>query len=185
MKNLDKVRESIIEAAEKYFSILGFEKTTLDDITGDNGRTKTSIYYHFKNKHEIFRSVIEKEFRDVRSQLEPLSDLRAYLRIRMEALQQQGAYRRYAVSRFSYGDNPVSRAVKDARSSFDQWEEGHIRTNVLRGIEEGLVSDKVSPDVFASTMINVFKALEGQFLCAEDKVPLLRTYEGISELMIR
>lgn len=185
MKNLDKVRESIIEAAEKYFSVLGFEKTTLDNITSDNGRTKTSVYYHFRNKHEIFKSVIEKEFATVRAGLEPLTDLRAYLRVRLEAIQRQGAYRRYATSRFYYGDNPVSRAVKEARSSFDEWEENHILAYVVQGIKDGAVSDKVSPKLFASTMVSILKAMEAEFFNSEDKDSVLRTYEGISELMIR
>ncbi|MDO5443545.1 MAG: TetR/AcrR family transcriptional regulator [Bacteroidia bacterium] len=194
MKNLEEVRNSIIEAAEKHFSILGFEKTTLDDITGENGRSKTSIYYHFKNKHEIFKSVIEKEFNEVRAELQKIIDdkergrvegMREYLRTRLETLQKQGAYKRFASSRFAYGENPVSKVVNDARKSFDMWERQYLELSITNGIEEGSIPGSISPQVFSNTLINVLKALEVQFFSSNDKEEVENTYKGMIELMVR
>lgn len=194
MKNLNEVRESIIEAAEKHFSLLGFEKTTLDDITGENGRSKTSVYYHFKNKHEIFKSVIEKEFNSVRDELQKVIDeggcdraecMKAYLRMRLESLRGQGAYRRFAASRFAYGDNPVSRVVSEARRAFDNWEKQYLELSISKGLEEGTVPASISPEVFSMTLINILKALEVQFFSSEDKTAIYDTYQGMIELMAR
>ena len=146
MKNIAEVRNNIIEAAEKHFSLLGFEKTTLDDITGENGKCKTSVYYHFKNKHEIFKSVIEKEFNSVREELQRVIDnegqnriegMRNYLRTRLESIQQQGAYKRFASSRFAFGENHVSRVVSDARKAFDNWEKNYLESTISEGLPEG------------------------------------------------
>lgn len=195
MKNLSEVRESIIEAAEKHFSTLGFEKTTLDDITGENGKSKTSIYYHFKNKHEIFKSVIEKEFSKVRADLQKVIDstsgqnhtecMRAYLHTRLESLQEQGAYRRFASSRFAYGDNLVSRAVAEAREPFDKWEKEYMEMTIRKGLAEGSIPGTISPEVFASTLINILKALEVQFFSSNGKEDVVSTYKGMIDLIVR
>lgn len=194
MKNLWEVRASIIDAAEKHFSILGFEKTTLDGITEVNGRSKTSIYYHFKNKHDIFKSVIEKEFNCVRADLQTILDsrnigrvelMRRYLRTRMESLQRQGAFKRFASSKFAYGENPVSRAVNEARSSFDNWEKEYLETSVRVGKVEGTIPDEITPSVFSTAVVNILKALELQFFANEGKKDFEETYKGMIELIVR
>lgn len=194
MKNIAEVRNNIIEAAEKHFSLLGFEKTTLDDITGENGKCKTSVYYHFKNKHEIFKSVIEKEFNSVREELQRVIDnegqnriegMRNYLRTRLESIQQQGAYKRFASSRFAFGENHVSRVVYDARKAFDNWENNYLESTISEGLKEGIIPSSISPEVFSTTLINVMKALEIQFFSSSDKDEVYNTYQGMIELMVR
>lgn len=194
MKNLSEVRDGIIRAAEKHFSLLGFEKTTLDDICGENGKCKTSVYYHFKNKHDIFKSVIEKEFDDVRKDLEAvihrkdisrLEEMRLYLRTRLSSLQRQGAFSHFASSRYAYGSNPVSRTVSEARGKFDQWERTYLELNLRSGINDGSVPSTVSPEIFASTVMNMLKAVEIQFFSSEDKQTVSETYNGIVELIVR
>ena len=194
MKNIEEVRNDIIVAAEKHFSLLGFEKTTLDDITGENGRTKTSIYYHFKNKHEIFKSVIEKEFESVRDRLQKVLDnssdnhiesMKEYFRTRLESIKEQGAYRRFASSRFAMGDNPVSKVVNEARSTFDDWERMTLSASISNGIAAGVIPDSISPDVFSRTLINILKALEVQLFNSSDKSEVEQTYIGMIDLIIR
>lgn len=194
MKNISEVRNGIIEAAEKHFSLLGFEKTTLDDISGENGKCKTSVYYHFKNKHDIFKSVIEKEFNSVREELQKVIEnagqnhiegMRKYLFVRLESIQRQGAYRRFASSRFAYGDNHVSRVVSDARSGFDNWEKNYFESTINKGLKLGLIPSGISPTVFSSTLANVLKALEIQFFSSDNKDEVYSTYKGMIELMVR
>lgn len=194
MKNLDEVRTKIIAAAEKNFSILGFEKTTLDDIARDMGKCKTSVYYHFKNKHDIFKSVMEKEFDEARKHLADLvqshlgsrqEQMRDYLRSRIREMQTMKAYSRFASSRFAHTQNPVSNAVSTARMSFDNWENSYFRKTLSDGIEDGFFPAYLSPDIFAASMVNILKALEIQFFNSENRNEALSTYEGMIELMVR
>lgn len=57
----DHRKKQIHEAALKQFSLHGFSKTTMDDIAESIGMKKASLYYYYKNKEAIFRSVIEEE----------------------------------------------------------------------------------------------------------------------------
>jgi TetR/AcrR family transcriptional regulator, biofilm operon repressor len=54
-KELNK--EKIQQAAFKCVARYGFEKTTMDDIAGEVGLNKASLYYYYKNKEEIFLEI--------------------------------------------------------------------------------------------------------------------------------
>ena len=56
MPTSDK-RESIIRAAHAQFRLYGYRKTSMEDIAGELGISRASLYSYFKNKDEIFRSV--------------------------------------------------------------------------------------------------------------------------------
>jgi AcrR family transcriptional regulator len=57
----DKKRLQIIGAAKLCFAQFGYDKTTLDDIGKRMGLNKSSLYYYFKNKEEIFTAVVLEE----------------------------------------------------------------------------------------------------------------------------
>lgn len=58
----DIVREKIMQSAIQVFETFGFEKTTLDDLGRAAGMNKTSLYYYFKNKDELYAEVLLNQF---------------------------------------------------------------------------------------------------------------------------
>lgn len=50
-------RESIIRAAHAQFRLYGYRKTSMEDIAGELGISRASLYSYFNNKDEIFTSV--------------------------------------------------------------------------------------------------------------------------------
>jgi hypothetical protein len=59
----------IIEAAKRRFAKDGYSPTSMDDIAGDVGITKASLYYFFKGKEEIFAAIIEEVIAEVKNSL--------------------------------------------------------------------------------------------------------------------
>ena len=57
----DEVRDKIIKIAALIFSKYGFSKTTVDEIAKAARKGKSTIYYYFKSKEDIFQAVVEKE----------------------------------------------------------------------------------------------------------------------------
>ena len=53
-------RQSIIQAAEKVFSVKGFESTTMDDIALEAEFTKRTVYSYYPSKGELYAAVILK-----------------------------------------------------------------------------------------------------------------------------
>ena len=83
----DSNRESILKIAREIFSKYGYKKTTLDDIANAVRKGKSSLYYYFKSKEDLFHAVIMKEVEILGYELEivinrntdPVDKLRDYI----------------------------------------------------------------------------------------------------------
>ncbi len=49
--------ERILQTARKHFALKGFSGTRVDEIAKDAKVNKAMIYYHFKNKEDLYRTV--------------------------------------------------------------------------------------------------------------------------------
>lgn len=70
----DPIRDEILNGAKELFERFGFKKTTMEDIARQIGKSKSSLYYYYKTKEEIFEAVV-------------LSDIDAQRAITAEAVQ--------------------------------------------------------------------------------------------------
>jgi AcrR family transcriptional regulator len=64
------MKANIIEAAKGLFQQYGLAKTTMEDIAKAIGKGKSSLYYYFATKEDIFEAVLFKEKADVFRQIE-------------------------------------------------------------------------------------------------------------------
>ncbi len=66
--NLNKdtlIRALIIRAAEQVFQKWGLNKTTMEDIAIEAGKAKSTLYYYFESKEDIFETVVKEKFNDI------------------------------------------------------------------------------------------------------------------------
>jgi len=83
----DANRETILKIAQDIFSKYGYKKTTLDDIANAVRKGKSSLYYYFKSKEDLFQAVIMREVEILARELdkvinrntEPVDKLRDYM----------------------------------------------------------------------------------------------------------
>jgi len=54
----EEVREKIVQAAKQVFAKWGFKKSSLAEIAKEARMGKSSIYYYFQNKEDLFRVVV-------------------------------------------------------------------------------------------------------------------------------
>lgn len=64
------IRTSIIDAAKNLFQQFGLSKTTMEDIAKAIGKAKSSLYYYFATKEDIFEAVVLKEKQNIFSEVE-------------------------------------------------------------------------------------------------------------------
>jgi len=91
---IDGTKNIILHVAGKIFTQHGFSKTTIDGVARAAHKAKGSIYYHFKNKEELFQGVIDREFQILRGELINAIDsgnnakekLTNYITVRMKTL---------------------------------------------------------------------------------------------------
>lgn len=57
---MDNTREFIIDEAFKLFLNRSYEAVSISDISKAIGFTKGALYHHFKNKEELFKSVVDR-----------------------------------------------------------------------------------------------------------------------------
>ncbi len=78
-------KEQIVKVASKYFSEVGYDKATLDDVAKEVGVSKAAIYYHFKDKFALYEAVLCSRFKDLAQTiceidvLVPIKALREYV----------------------------------------------------------------------------------------------------------
>lgn len=193
MKDIEKVRESILDSASYLFSMFGYEKTTVDEIAKRAHKAKASVYYHFAGKIDIFKAVLENEFAVVRDRLSAIRDkypeingcqLAEYLMERMRLLSGTDVYKRYVLSSFMYGTGEMTETVDSIRESFDEWEYDYYRYVCIKGKGLGIFPDAVKPEAFGRMMVVLLKGLEIQFFHSEDYETLRSTYEAMVEMLI-
>ncbi|MDD4921566.1 MAG: TetR family transcriptional regulator [Bacteroidales bacterium] len=61
----EMIQNEVITAAQGLFQKYGYSKTTMEDIAKAMGRGKSTLYYYYKSKEEIFEAVIIKEADEV------------------------------------------------------------------------------------------------------------------------
>lgn len=94
MLDRDEVKDAIINAARHIFSRFGFRKTTMDEIALAMRKGKSSIYYYFTSKEEIYQAVVEKEASLLKKELaqaieeveDPKDKLKVYVMTRMSTI---------------------------------------------------------------------------------------------------
>ena len=87
-------KEIIILAAQKRFAQHGYSKVTMEEIAADICTSKSALYYHFKDKDEIFSEVLLLEQREFFKQAESLlkqggtaqKRLKDYFALRLELI---------------------------------------------------------------------------------------------------
>ncbi|MCQ2974552.1 MAG: TetR/AcrR family transcriptional regulator [Bacteroidales bacterium] len=90
----NKNRDAIIKIARQVFNKYGYDKTRMDHIAKASGKGKSSIYYYFKSKEQIFQSVVLKEavaFRHnmidaLNSNDNPAEKIKIYIQTRMNTI---------------------------------------------------------------------------------------------------
>ncbi|MGJ8691306.1 MAG: TetR family transcriptional regulator [Thalassotalea sp.] len=55
-----ETRSMLLDAAETVFFTKGYSQTTLMDVAGEAGMTRGAIYWHFKNKVDLFVAMVER-----------------------------------------------------------------------------------------------------------------------------
>ncbi|MBX9269373.1 TetR family transcriptional regulator [Chromobacterium violaceum] len=67
-----QTRQQLLDAAEQLFSEQGVSRTTLAEIATAAGLTRGAVYWHFQNKLDLYRAMLDRvspSFDDMREQL--------------------------------------------------------------------------------------------------------------------
>ena len=156
-------RDLILETASSIFSRFGFKKTTMDEIAGALHKAKSSLYYYFKSKEEIFRRIIEKESismkEEIKESLEkeslPVDKLKAFIITRIKVLKRRSNY--YNALKDEYLENYSF--IEDIRKSHLDDELRTLKGILSEGTRKGIFSIN-NLEQTAKTILTALRGLE-------------------------
>ena len=169
----DEARSKIIEIARDIFTHFGFKKTTMEEIAAASRKGKSSIYYYFNSKEDVFKAVVEKEADELKAELaekvlvieDPMERLKEYISFRMKKLKQLSNF--YAALKSEYLSHLDF--IEKIRKTYDNEEIEIVKRILEDGIDKGkfLIED---PGLSALAIVTAMKGLE---------VPLLLTDKNV------
>lgn len=67
------VRERIRQVAHDHYLAHGFSRTTMDELAGELGMSKKTLYQHFRGKRELLDAVLDLRLTTIRQELDVAS----------------------------------------------------------------------------------------------------------------
>jgi AcrR family transcriptional regulator len=159
----EEARIKIVEIARNIFTHFGFKKTTMEEIALATRKGKSSIYYYFNSKEDIFKAVVEKEAEELKEELhkkiaeieDPIERLKIYISVRMRKLDKltnfYSALKSDYLSHFEF--------IEQIRKSYDLDEVRVVAGIIQEGIEKGKFSVD-DPQLSAVAIVTAMKGLE-------------------------
>ncbi|HTX18551.1 MAG TPA: TetR/AcrR family transcriptional regulator [Bacteroidota bacterium] len=172
----DIVKAEILKAAEHVFQRWGSVKTTMEDIAREAGKGKSTLYYYFQSKEEIFDAVVIGEFKKI-------------IERAMETADQNGTAKerliRYIVESITQMRNKVGtytilkdeirrdqRIIKRLRDLYEEREEHYIEGVLRFGLQRKEFTFLHESEVItaAETITGMIHALEIYLLVENDDI---------------
>lgn len=161
------IRLEIVTAASKLFQQYGLQKTTMEDIAKAAGKGKSTLYYYFMSKDEVFEAVVTKEINEVQTavlQVVELAEsakekLKIFLSANFTELKKKAILFNLVCGELQ---GNISQIMMKLRSRFDFIEVEFFKSLLLKGINSGEFNAIKTEDVdlLAHTFVSAFRGIE-------------------------
>jgi AcrR family transcriptional regulator len=185
------IEMEIIDAARTLFKTYGFKKTTMGHIAMSLGKAKSSLYYYYSSKEEIFEAVINEEMSELLSQIHEAigqatsskEKLIAYCRCRLNKLSQ--LYNLSDVLKSEIAD--LQCMMMDIKSKLDTSHVELVKGILLEGVNNGEFSkvNKENIELVAYLMVSSFRGLAVPLMVSQNQCPRLDLQiDSIVDIMV-
>lgn len=160
------IKEEILTAAQRLFQQFGIRKTTMEDIAKNICKGKSTLYYYYSSKEEIFDAVVHREMEEVFGKTQRAVEiagtaeakLMAYSVTKMQTLRRMSNL--YQMVRLDMLENPPC-----YHHLHEEYEEREISlvTKILQfGIENGEFDDRLfnQLDIMPYIIVSSLKGFE-------------------------
>lgn len=139
---MDTTTLDIINSASLLFDRYGARKTTMEDIAREVGKGKSTLYYYFKNKEEVFENVLKYEFESLKSEIgtalkNETSSPDAMARFIKEVFGRIHQFRNLKKTLLNEVDGKSKATAAAIRDQFISWEHTQLNEILANGIREG------------------------------------------------
>lgn len=156
----------ILSTAKKLFAEQGLKKTTMEDIANAMGKGKSTLYYYFPGKTEIFEAVVEEEMkmlmrltRQAINVANTAKDkLTAYCRTRVSLMEK---LKNLSLVVYEEIFNHIDKILK-LKQKHDETQIDVIKEIIRGGVQTGEFKHLADNDMelFSSALVVAFRGLE-------------------------
>jgi len=186
----DIIKDEILKEAQKLFRQFGVKKTTMEDIAKAMGKGKSTLYYYYCSKEEIFDAVILKEmdevFLHVKQAVEKATSaedkLKAFTLTKIKSVQ-----KRVNLYKIVNGDmQDTMRCVKHLHTEYDMQEVKLVKDILKFGVKNGEFSKIIGKelDILPSVMVSSLRGLERDMFIDHRYAKLESRMDSIIGIMI-
>ncbi len=187
----DIIRVDILREAQKLFQQFGLRKTTMEDIARAMGKGKSTLYYYYCSKEEIFDAVVMKEMEEVFTNVQQAvskavtaeEKLKAFTLTKIKAVQKK-------INLYKIVNREMQETVycmKHLHSEYDIRETNLVKDILKFGISNGEFIQELSKDLdlLPSVMVSSLRGLERDMFTENKYAKLESRMESIMSIMIR
>ena len=184
------VRE-IIDTARALFKKTGFKKTTMGDIARGLGKAKSSLYYYYPGKEDIFEAVVFAEMDELLEQIQQSirkastsrEKLIIYCRCRLEKLNQLCNLSETLKTEIA----ELQCLIGHLKSRFDTTHVELVKDILAEGVRKGEFK-KINEDnigLVAYLMVSTFRGLASPLMVGRNQPPRLDLQiDSIVDIMV-
>ncbi|MFC0264201.1 TetR/AcrR family transcriptional regulator [Fontibacter flavus] len=193
MSKEEIIEQEIINGAKKLMQQYGLKKTTMEDIAKAAGKGKSTLYYYFKDKEEIFDRVINLEmdefFQTVKTavykQSNEIDMLKTYIVTKIKTLKDKANLYRFAIENDMQGR--INKEFANLRNRYDNEEKKLISSILEKGVEASLFKSFVLQelDTLSELLVSCIRGVEMDIIAYNKNRSLLDKSDMLVEMLIK
>ena len=193
MEKDEIIIQDIINGAKKLMQQYGLKKTTMEDIAQTAGKSKSTLYYYFKDKEEIFDKVINLEIDEffhavktsVNKQADAVSMLKAYIVTKVKILRDKTNLYSIAIKNDLQGR--VNKGFTNMRNRYDNQEKLLISCILTKGVESKLFTNEIKTDIdtLSELLVSCIRGIEMDIIAHNKNKALADKADLLVEILIK
>ncbi|PLK44716.1 TetR/AcrR family transcriptional regulator [Emticicia sp. TH156] len=193
MEKDELVIQDIIKGAKKLMQQYGLKKTTMEDIAKAAGKSKSTLYYYFKDKEEIFDRVINLEIDEffytvktaVNEQPDAVRMLKAYIVTKVKTIKEKVNLYSLVVENDLAGR--LNEECANLRNRYDHEEKQLLESIFAKGVETGIMKEEIleNLDLISDLMVSCIRGIELDMIARKKNTALADKADLLVDMVIK
>ncbi|MDQ1354842.1 MAG: TetR/AcrR family transcriptional regulator, acrAB operon repressor [Acidobacteriota bacterium] len=186
-------RQMVLDAALKVFSRKGFSQATLEEVAREAGLTRGAIYWHFKNKNEMFGAVLEVLYERSRERVikvlqsgqSPLLKIRQLIGEFLRIISNEDEFR--IIEEFHMLEFQKTKEVKELCKQHQEkmtQMRAEIQALIIEGIASGDFDNRLDPTITTWALISYLAGMKTAWLSGIGEISIRENAEKLVDIFI-
>lgn len=194
-EDAQRTRERILDMAEREFHRRGVSRTSLEQVAAAAGVTRGAIYWHFRNKADLFNAMMNRVTLPLENEIlrsgektldDPVAQIRgSFLAALHATVADPQARRVFEIALFKVEHGSALRGVRERRLKGLRGRVENVERGFRRAARLGLWSSRVPARAAALGMQSLIDGLISNWMIDPDAFDLVRTGEQAIDAYLR